>query len=176
MVILGFLRRGPLHGYELKHIIERDMGDWAGIAFGSIYFALGRLAGEGCVEAREEEGEGRPSRIVYTITDKGRSEFRDLLRECWKGFHRHTDPLDLGIAFLDDLGPGEAERFLGDRARHCEEALAYLDTHERDELAKPRVPSQARYIFSHARYRLEAELAWTKSVLAELGRPEIPDA
>jgi DNA-binding PadR family transcriptional regulator len=168
MVILGFLRRGSLHGYELKRIIERDMGDWAGIAFGSIYFALSKLAEEGSVTAKEEEGEGKPSRIVYTITKKGREEFRVLLRECWSGFERHTDPLDLGIAFMDDLDSGEARSFLEKRAEKCERALAYLESHEKEELSDPNVPNQARFIFSHARSRMKAELAWTKSILREI--------
>lgn len=35
-VLLGFLREGPLHGYELKRIIEHAMGDWTDIAFAEI--------------------------------------------------------------------------------------------------------------------------------------------
>jgi len=164
MVILGFLRRGPLHGYELKHIIERDMGDWAGIAFGSIYFALSKLTEAGCLKAKEVEGEGKPSRIVYSIPKRGREEFERLLRECWSGFERHTDPLDLGIAFMDDLGPGEADALLAEREKRCEKTLAYVAVHEREELSDPDVPPQARFIFSHARSRFEAELAWIDSV------------
>jgi DNA-binding PadR family transcriptional regulator len=43
-------RNRPLHGYELKHIVEQHMGDWTNIAFGSIFFALGKLAEEGYIE------------------------------------------------------------------------------------------------------------------------------
>jgi len=43
LVILGLLRERPLYGYEIKHVIEDHMGDWTSIAFGSIYFALGKL-------------------------------------------------------------------------------------------------------------------------------------
>ena len=46
------------------------MGDWTNIAFGSIYFALGKLSEEGFIEkvATEQQG-GRPSREVYQITE-----------------------------------------------------------------------------------------------------------
>jgi Fe2+ or Zn2+ uptake regulation protein len=50
LVILGLLRERPLYGYEIKQIIEEHMGDWTSIAFGSIYFALDKLAKEGFVE------------------------------------------------------------------------------------------------------------------------------
>ncbi len=46
LVILGFLRERSLHGYEIKQLIEDRMGDWTSIAFGSIYFALSKLAEE----------------------------------------------------------------------------------------------------------------------------------
>ena len=36
LVILGFLRRAPLYGYQIKRMIEQIMGDWTNIAFGSI--------------------------------------------------------------------------------------------------------------------------------------------
>lgn len=35
LAVLGILIRGPLHGYEIKQIIQREMGDWTNIAFGS---------------------------------------------------------------------------------------------------------------------------------------------
>jgi len=49
LVILGLLCDRPLYGYEIKQIIEEHMGDWTSIAFGSIYFALDKLAEEGFV-------------------------------------------------------------------------------------------------------------------------------
>ena len=72
LVILGLLRERPLYGYEIKHIIEDHMGDWTNIAFGSIYFALKKLAEEGFVERAAVEREGnRPSRTVYQLTPAG---------------------------------------------------------------------------------------------------------
>jgi DNA-binding PadR family transcriptional regulator len=35
--------------YEIKHIIEEHTGDWTSIAFGSIHFALRKLAEEGFI-------------------------------------------------------------------------------------------------------------------------------
>ena len=81
LVILGFLRGQPLYGYEIKQMIEHVMGDWTNIAFGSIYYALGKLAEDRFVEkvGTEQEG-GRPSRTVYQITDAGRE---GVIRSWW---------------------------------------------------------------------------------------------
>ena len=81
LVILGLLRERPLHGYEIKQIIEEHMGDWTSVAFGSIYFALDKLAEERFVEKIAVEQKGnRPSRSVYQMTAAGRDEFLRLLR------------------------------------------------------------------------------------------------
>ena len=61
LVILGLLRDRPLYGYEIKHIIEEHMGDWTSIAFGSIYFALNKLAEEDFIEKTGTTQEGGPA-------------------------------------------------------------------------------------------------------------------
>ncbi|NLZ13794.1 MAG: PadR family transcriptional regulator, partial [Thermotogaceae bacterium] len=82
LVILGLLQRRPMHGYEIKQEIERGMGDWTDIAFGSIYFAISKLAEEQSIsESGKEKVGNRPSRIIYTITEKGRQEFIRILRD-----------------------------------------------------------------------------------------------
>ena len=168
-VILGFLRYGPLHGYELKRRIEHDMGDWADIRFGSIYFALEKLTEEGFVTGETQESESnRPSRIVYTITDKGREEYLVLLRELWQDRTRTRHPLDVAIAFIRDLPEDEVRGYLRDRLAYLEQALAYVMQHEEETMAQPQVPRESRFIFSHTRYQLAAERDWTRAVLGEL--------
>lgn len=165
-VILGILRRGPLHGYEIKRIIGLEMGDWTDIAFGSIYFALDSLAKEGFVTGEAIETENRrPSRIVYTITDKGNGEYFRLLREIWKTQNREYSSLDIGIAFIRDLPREEVKEYLSARIHGLEHGLAYLRAHEKETLALEEVPSESRFIFSHARRKLSAELDWTREVL-----------
>ena len=104
LVILGLLRDRPLYGYELKQIIEEHMGDWTNIAFGSIYYALGKLDEEGLIEQVAVEQEGRrPSRSVYQITAAGQAEFLRLLREVWGEVERHYYALDIGLVLLHML-------------------------------------------------------------------------
>ncbi len=168
-VILGILQRGPLHGYDLKRIISQEMGDWTDIAFGSIYFALDGLAKNGFVMGETMEStEHRPSRIVYTITESGHAEYLRLLREIWAERSREFSAIDIGIAFLQDLPRDEVKDYLTARIAGMERGLSYLRSHERETMADPDVPEESRFIFSHARYRLEAELAWAREVLSSL--------
>lgn len=168
-VILGFLRYGPQHGYELKRRIEHEMGDWADIRFGSIYFALDKLTKDGFVTTETQESESyRPSRIVYTITDKGREEYLALLRELWKDRTRTRSPLDVAIAFIRDLPEEEVRAYLRERMDYLEKVLSYVMQHEEETMANPHIPKESRFIFSHARYQLAAERDWTRDILEQL--------
>lgn len=168
-VLLGLLRKGPLYGYELKQIIERDMGDWTNIAFGSIYFALDKLAKDGFVTARTEDGSNnRPARIVYTITPAGEAEYLVFLRKLWTDEKRHYDDFDIAIAFMKDLPVSEVRRYLAERIARQERALAFLETHEKETMNNPAIPKQARFIFSHTRCHIQAELDWARNVLSGL--------
>jgi DNA-binding PadR family transcriptional regulator len=175
LVILGLLRKQPLHGYEIKQIIEQRMGDWTSIAFGSIYFALDKLAQEQLIEqiATEQEG-GRPSRHIYQITGAGQAEFTLLLRDVWAEAERPLFAFDLAIFFMDDLPVDEIKAYLRDRIVQYESFLQYVETHREEKLAEPYVALRANAIFDHARLHFEADLTWTKDLLDKVERGEYP--
>jgi len=169
LVILGLLRERPLYGYELKHIIEEHMGDGTNIAFGSIYYALGKLAEEGFVEQVGVEQEGaRPSRTVYEITGAGRAEFLRLLREVWAAFERQYFAMDVGLAFMSALPVDEVKQYLQQRVMMLEEVSQHIQEHQEEQMANPDIPAQARAVFEHSRLHTEAELTWTRSVLQQV--------
>lgn len=51
LAVLGILKEGPLHGYELKKRLRDVLPPRSSISFGSLYPALGRLEREGAVAA-----------------------------------------------------------------------------------------------------------------------------
>ena len=169
LVILGLLRDQPLHGYEIKQIIEEHMGDWTSIAFGSIYFALGKLSEEGLIEMAATEKKGnRPSRSVYQITKSGRSEFIRLLKEVWSEPERQYFALDVGVAFMNALPVGEVKGYLRKQVAQMETDLQYLDSHQQEQMSQADIPGSAVLIFEHSRAHLIAELSWMKEILEKI--------
>jgi len=169
LVILGLLRQRPLYGYEIKGIIEEHMSDWTSIAFGSIYFALDKLAEEGFVEKAEVEQSGkRPSRSVYQITDAGRDEFLRLLRAGWQQFEREFFQLDVCLFFLDSLPLHEVIKYLKTRRDALRAALEYVQSHREEQLVAPEVPPHAAAIFDHTILHTQAELQWVTNLLKRL--------
>ncbi len=169
LVLLGLLHERPLYGYEIKQINEEHMGDWTSIAFGSIYFALDKLAEEGFVEkvATEQTG-SRPSRSVYQITPAGDGEFLRLLREGWQKVEQDRYEIDICLFFLDRLSAKEVKGYLQARLARLEKSLDYLTAHEAEQFQDPHIPPQARAIFNHTRIHLQSEVEWTREVLAEM--------
>lgn len=169
LVILGLLRDRPLYGYEIKSIIEDHMGDWTNIAFGSIYFALGKLSDEGFIEkiATEQSG-SRPSRSIYQITKTGEDEFLRLLRQVWRELDRQIFPFDIGLFFMHALPRDEVLRYLRSRVTQLEAVNQHLDQHQAYQVAKEEVPLLANAIFEHSRLHLQAELEWMHDLLKKV--------
>ena len=78
-ILLGFLTRQPLTGYELKKRFSISFSFFSGASYGSIYPALKRMEREGLVTQQLEIQDGPPNRKVYSITAAGRKVFIEAL-------------------------------------------------------------------------------------------------
>ncbi|MBN2119388.1 MAG: PadR family transcriptional regulator [Anaerolineales bacterium] len=175
LVILGLLHKRPLYGYEIKQIIEEHMGDWTSIAFGSIYFALDKLADEKFIDKVDVEQEGkRPSRSVYQISDTGREEFLRLLRESWQQVERQYFSIDICLFFLEALPLDEVKNFLRLRQKTLQTMLGYIQSHRDEQMAIPEVPRLALAIFDHTLVHTQAELNWVTDLLQKMESGEYP--
>jgi DNA-binding PadR family transcriptional regulator len=80
--LLGFLRQGPLHGYE----IYRRLGDPAGLGLvwrlkqSQLYALLAKLEDAGYATAAVEPQAARPPRKVFELTRSGRKAFLDWVQ------------------------------------------------------------------------------------------------
>ncbi len=173
VVILGLLCKQPLHGYEIKNIIEEHMQDWTDIKFGSIYFALSKLKEQGKVEIEKEESSSkRPIRKVYRVTEKGRHEFLRLLKMMWALKKQSLYPLDIAVFFMNSLPKQEILAQIKARIIVCEKELDYLTGHENEHKQNPHLPRQAFYIMDHSRMHMEAEIKWLKMMTSDLEKEE----
>jgi len=160
LVILGFLKEREYHGYELKKEIQRQMGNWTDIQFGSIYHALKKLVERGSVEiVGEERRQGRPDRTIYRITPKGREEFLDLIRGLVKRFQRVYLEFDVGLYFAGHLREKELQTLLATRLKALQSERTLLGG-VKQLPAHRQLPKISEIIVDHGIYHLDAELAW----------------
>lgn len=170
LAILGFLRERNYHGYELKKIIEKRMGSWTDIKFGSIYHALGHLEKSGAVRKVSTTKDGaKPARSIYAITDAGREEFKTLLRENILDLHRVYIKEDIGIFFGGKLDKDEFAEILRKRIGMLLELEDFLEKHSREiEKFIPDCINVARWLVMHYVMHLKVEVEWYKKIREEL--------
>jgi DNA-binding PadR family transcriptional regulator len=130
LAVLRLLAEEQMHPYEMQQRIrERAIDQVVKVAHGSLYHAVGRLAGQGLIEPVETSREGRrPERTVYAITEAGRDEARSRLREFTMRPTQEFPCFGVALAFVSMLPPDEAAALLDRRTVDLEAKLAAHDT------------------------------------------------
>jgi DNA-binding PadR family transcriptional regulator len=160
LAILGLLQFRPMHGYELKKTIEREMAGFWTINYGSIYPELKKLEEGGFIRGKEESMPGKPSRKVFAITDKGIEEFKKLLLSGLSKEPVVKDEFNLYAAFFDHLPEEEVKTYIKQRKERHRAALKYAINKEKNQ-KNPK--GKYRYLASLTRRficHLKAELEW----------------
>ena len=86
--ILGIVEFQPVHGYEIRRILQEGISSFWPVNLAGIYPSLRRLEEEGLVtHSTEASGAGRPDRKVFEITEAGRQE---MVR--WRGLPPEGHP------------------------------------------------------------------------------------
>jgi len=82
-VILALLETGPSHGWQMRTRIEAALGpEYGGLNKGYIYEVIHKMEREGTITSHVEAPDGpRPARSVHEITDAGRAQLTEWLRE-----------------------------------------------------------------------------------------------
>ncbi|MEV7554182.1 PadR family transcriptional regulator [Amycolatopsis sp. NPDC089917] len=174
LAILSTLNERPAHPYEMASILksrgkDRDMG----IKWGSFYTVVGNLRKHGFIEAAESGRDGaRPERTVYRITDAGRDEMLDWLRELLGELAPEEPTFVAGLSVMGWLGPDEVIALLRTRLAALEEEIAA----EREGLARL-IEEVPRLVLLESEYHLAirtAEAEWVRSILGELTSGSMP--
>lgn len=169
LLLLGLLRRGDMHGYQLHEFINRYMASCVDLKKPTAYYLLDRMAADGWVARTEEQEGNRPPRQVYAITEAGEQAFQRLLRENLVEYHPTRFAGDIGLAFLDALPPAEAGIHLQARRERLATEIAVLSS-------APHHTGSLQLVIEHRALHLAAELDWLDKVLERLSQSIEPNA
>jgi len=109
-VILGFVRKWPKSGYEIKALVDNSTRFFWAASYGQIYPELKRLSEAGLIVGSDVPTGGR-KRTVYEITADGEEELRSWLRQRPETFEMRDEGL-LKLFFADALPREEALEIL----------------------------------------------------------------
>jgi DNA-binding PadR family transcriptional regulator len=173
LAVLSYLTQRPMHPYELSRTL-REHGDARSIKFnhGSLYMVVGQLAKAGFIAEQETTREGqRPERTVYALTDSGRHELRDWMRELVE-YPQHEYPhFVAALSLIGALPPSEVVKLLRRRldrlAEQCVEIRAIID----DTLGKG-VPGLFVVEEEYRLTLLEAESSFVERFVEQIIHPK----
>lgn len=180
LAVLGLLKEGDLHGYELNKRLKSLVGGYS-TSFGALYPALARLERRGWVSSTavapepvidEQTAEGRArrnrrrstksksprTRKVYQITEAGESYLLELLQEDANNERRFR----LQLAFCRLLPPDRRLALFELRRAHL---LSLQAVARRDPVHS--TDPYVRSLFQRDQERLEHDLVWLDRLIAD---------
>ncbi|MFF5207059.1 PadR family transcriptional regulator [Streptosporangium sp. NPDC000396] len=175
LAVLATVYAKPMHPYEMASVLrargkDRDMK----IKWGSLYTVVRNLEKHGFLAVAESVRDGaHPERTIYRITDAGRQEYADWVRELIAVPEREQPKFEAALSVWGVIHPDEVMVLLRQRLALLEEEVAG----QRETLAQHcrEVP---RLFLVESEYDLairEAEVAWIRSLLGELTSGSFPD-
>jgi DNA-binding PadR family transcriptional regulator len=165
LLLLGLLRREGMHGYQLNEFIEEKMQFCTDLKKSTAYYFLDKLSQEGYVEMEEIQEGKRPPRQVYHITKKGEAYFFELLRDNLAEYERSYYPMDIGIAFMDQLPPAEISGYLREKRDKVQAELEVLENTTGHK-------GTLQHVLDRNRRLVQTELAWLDDLLKTLNGGE----
>jgi DNA-binding PadR family transcriptional regulator len=161
ILILRRLRSGPAHGYELRKRVEETTG--VVLHNNSLYPALRRFEEAGAVTKAAEPQEGRPSRLVYTLTDVGQELLHDMLAELPADQAGDETEFLARLGQFAEINSAERASVLASRTQAVAAQLAHYRA--MNSLSAGHGHPWGALVTAELIRRHEQELAW----LAELG-------
>jgi DNA-binding PadR family transcriptional regulator len=126
--LLTLLTQRPMYPYEMASMLrERGKDNSIKVNWGSFYTVVQNLEKYGFIEAVEVAREGRqPERTTYQITEAGRAELMDWLRELLSVPEREHTSFEAALGESAVLPPDELIDLLQQRLAALEEANGRL--------------------------------------------------
>ena len=165
--LLTLLTQRPMYPYEMASMLrERGKDNAIKINWGSFYTVVQNLEKYGFIEAVEVIREGRqPERTTYRLTDAGRAELMDWIRELLSVPEREHSSFEAALGESAVLPPDELIDLLRQRLAALEEANGLIQA----ELATV-VAQVPRLFLIESEYYLaqrRAEEEWVRGLLKE---------
>jgi DNA-binding PadR family transcriptional regulator len=165
--LLSLLWQQPMYPYQMASTLrERGKDNAIKINWGSFYTVVQNLEKYGFIEAVEVDREGRqPERTTYQITDAGRHELMDWMRELLSEPDREYTRFEAALGEAGVLSPDELIGLLQQRLA----TLADANDRAQAELAALETQLPRLFLIESEYYLAlrRAEEQWVRALLKE---------
>jgi DNA-binding PadR family transcriptional regulator len=173
LAVLAELLMGPIHPYEIgRRLKERGKDRHIKYTRSSLYMVVEQLKKAGFIADQETVRDTqRPERTLYALTDEGRTELFDWLRELVAQPRHEYPQFGVALSLLSVLSPAEAVELL---SRRLQTLTAEVDEIRAD--ADSALEGGLAWVFLvEEEYRLavlEAECRFVVGLIESLQQPE----
>jgi len=172
--LLTLLMERPMYPYEMASELRgRGKDQSIKINWGSFYTVVQNLEKYGFIEAVDVGREGRqPERTTYRITEAGRAELTDWLRELLSVPEREYTRFEAALGEAAVLPPDEVASLLRQRLEALDAAIA-----EHKAAMQTWSAGLPRLFLIESEYHLalrQAEAEWVRGLLKELTDDTFP--
>ena len=167
MVILGLLKEGPKHGYEVRKLVREVLGEYTPVASKSIYYPLRSLEKKGFLrKERKREGK-RPEKFIYHLTKDGEKEFSRLLSRNLLLIERPYLNVDLSLYFLPYVDKKIAKHRLQNRLKRLKEVREWVEELKKS-LEEKEKPFHLKAVTEHNLQIVKTEIEFTSRLVSLL--------
>ncbi|MBN2120604.1 MAG: helix-turn-helix transcriptional regulator [Candidatus Omnitrophica bacterium] len=163
LAILGLLKEGPKHGYEIKKLLKNVLGVFTSFESTSIYYPLKNLEEKGYLEKQISKEGLRPERYMYKLTYKGAEELNRLLIDNFLSLKRPFVNVDLSLYFLPFIDKEILSKKMKIRLKALERVKRWLAKRIIEFNQKDK--KHLKKILEHNLKLVEAEIEFTKDLL-----------
>jgi DNA-binding PadR family transcriptional regulator len=161
LLLLGLLRQHEMYGYQINDLIDAHLGANINLTKPTAYRLLHNMAEQGWISYREEKVGKRPTRRIYSLTEKGDAEFQEMLRCCLGQYQPSEHTSTLCLAFFDALPPEEVLPLLEKRRLTIEELIVANKSDQSHHGA-------FQLTIDHQIHHLVTDLEWLSEVITRL--------
>ncbi|MBV9229987.1 MAG: helix-turn-helix transcriptional regulator [Chloroflexi bacterium] len=178
LFVLGELMTEPHHGYKLYEIIQRILGPFQRLSWGTLYPLFRRLEQQGLLVSETEpqsasfSEERGPQRKAYHITEAGRERFFALMLDPGEYSRDYPDLFTIKLSKFSLLSSAQQLVILQQHRDYLSTLRDYYSRGVSKLTANPAISKQELpYLIQLAGYHVhkcDAELAWLDSKIANL--------
>ena len=178
LAVLGLLKEGSMHGYELRKRLSVTLGPLYAVSYGSLYPCLKRLKKSGwvregapAVKARRKRATddaakpvrvSRRARKAYEITPEGERFFFDQLEQGAE-YDTDGDRFQTRFAFFKYLPTDTRLRALEHRKAYLEQKLAEFN--ESLRMTRERMDAYSRSLIDHGVATTQQDIRWLEGLI-----------
>ncbi|GCE28828.1 PadR family transcriptional regulator [Dictyobacter alpinus] len=180
LFVLGELMNGPQHGYKLHAIIQRILGPFHRLSWGTLYPLIRRLETQHLITSESEQdgeegaerGERGQQRKHYRLTEAGQERFFALMADPGDYNADYPDLFAIKLSKFNLVSPEQQLAVL----QHYYDYLRVLRDHyghgRSQIMANPGINDEERpFVLQLSDYHmsyLDARLAWLETKIASL--------